>query len=173
MKKVVLLVLCFMSAGASFAASNAGVFKLSLWNNLAIAAPANTQTIHGIDFGIGSHTNEVYGVQLDLVMAQTRYDLRGVSAAWLISLAEDVTGAQWAAFTKNAHLTGAQLGLVNLSGRQVTGAQLGFFNQAEAMNGLQFGFVNYAKQIYGLQMGILNIAENGWFPAMVLVNGRF
>lgn len=173
MKKVVLLVLCLLGASSSFAAGTTGVFKLSLWNRLAIAAPANTQVVHGIDFGIGSHTDEVYGVQLDLVMAQTRYDLRGVSAAWLISLAEDVTGAQWAAFAKNTHLTGAQMGLINISTRQVTGAQIGFYNQAENMNGLQFGFVNYAKQIYGLQIGILNIAENGWFPAMVLVNGRF
>ncbi len=173
MKKVVLLVLCLFGASASFAAGSTGVFKLSLWDKLAIAAPANTQVVHGIDFGIGSSTDEVYGVQLDLVMAQTRYDLRGVSAAWLISLAEDVTGAQWAAFAKNTHLTGAQMGLINISTRQVTGAQIGFYNQAENMNGLQFGFVNYAKQIYGLQIGILNIAENGWFPAMVLVNGRF
>ena len=40
------------------------------------------------------------------------------------------------------------------------------------MNGLQLGFVNYAKTIDGLQIGLLNIAENGWFPAMILVNGR-
>ncbi len=173
MKKVVLLALCLLAANASFAAGNAGVFKLSLWDKLAIAAPANKDVVHGIDFGIGSHTDEVYGVQLDLVMAQTRYELRGLSSAWLISLAEEVTGVQWAALTKNTQMTGAQFGLVNLSSRHVTGAQVGFFNQAEDINGLQFGFVNYAKQIYGLQVGILNIAENGWFPAMVLVNGRF
>lgn len=41
------------------------------------------------------------------------------------------------------------------------------------MNGVQFGLVNYARTIDGLQVGILNIAENGYFPAMVLVNGRF
>ena len=54
-----------------------------------------------------------------------------------------------------------------------TGVQWGFFNKAEFIHGAQLGFVNYARTIEGLQIGLINIAENGWFPAMVFVNGRF
>ncbi len=173
MKKLAVLAACLLCAAPSFAYSNAGVFKLSLWDQLALAAPANTDVIHGIDFGIGSHTDEVIGLQWDLVMAQSRYELRGVSMAWIISLSEQTTGAQFAALTKNTNLTGAQLGLVNLSERSAAGAQIGFFNQAEYMHVLQYGFIKYAKKIRGLKKGHMNIAENGWFPAMVFVNGRF
>ena len=93
--------------------------------------------------------------------------------AWVISMANEVRGAQLAMLTKSEMLKGAQLGLVNMNRQELTGLQFGFFNQAEYVKGLQLGFVNYAKTIDGLQVGILNIAENGWFPAMVIVNGRF
>lgn len=172
MKKLAVLaaVLC---AALPAAASDTGVLKLSLWDKTAIAAPANTHEITGIDFGIGSTTDSVTGVQLDLLFAQTRYELKGVSMAWLVSLANEVCGAQFALLTKSENLTGAQLGLVNINQRGVSGVQFGFFNQADYIHGVQLGFVNYAKTIDGLQVGILNIAENGWFPAMVIVNGRF
>ena len=55
----------------------------------------------------------------------------------------------------------------------MSGLQWGLYNQAESVSGLQVGFINYAKYIDGLQIGVLNIAENGWFPAMILVNGAF
>lgn len=172
MKKLALLaaVLC-----ASFPAlaADTGALKLSLWDQTAIATPANTQEITGLDFGIGSTSAAVTGVQLDLLFAQTQYELNGVSMAWVISMANEVRGAQFAMITKSEIMQGAQLGLVNMSRQDLTGVQFGFFNQAEYVKGLQLGFVNYAKNIDGLQVGIVNIAENGWFPAMVIANGRF
>ncbi len=171
MKKLAILAVALFSAFP--AAAETGVFKLSLWDHLALATPANTQQITGVDFGIGSKTDTVTGAQIDLVFAQTENELKGLSSAWVISLANDVYGAQGAMLTKNENLTGAQLGLVNMSNHTAVGAQVGFFNQAEYIHGAQVGFVNYAKHIDGLQVGLLNIAENGWFPMMVFVNGRF
>lgn len=171
MKKLAVLALLLC---ATFpAAADTGVLKLSLWDKTAIATPANTQDITGIDFGIGSTSAAVTGLQMDLLFAQTEYELSGVSTAWIISMANEVRGVQLAMLTKAENLQGAQLGLANLNRQSVTGVQFGFFNQAEYANGLQLGFVNYAKTIDGLQVGILNIAENGWFPAMIFVNGRF
>lgn len=171
MKKLAVLALLLC---ATFpAAADTGVLKLSLWDKTAIATPANTQDITGIDFGIGSTSAAVTGLQMDLLFAQTEYELSGVSTAWIISMANEVRGVQLAMLTKAENLQGAQLGLANLNRQSMTGVQFGFFNQAEYANGLQLGFVNYAKTIDGLQVGILNIAENGWFPAMIFVNGRF
>ena len=155
------------------ASADTGVVKLSLWDDMAIAAPNNIHDIKGLDLGIGSKTATLSGVQFDFLFAQTEYEMNGLSMAWIINLANQVKGAQLGLLSKSDDLIGAQLGLVNLSIHSATGLQWGFFNQAEYMNGLQLGFVNYAKTIEGLQIGLLNIAENGWFPAMVLVNGRF
>lgn len=171
MKKLAILAAALMAAMP--AAAQSGALKLSLWDQIAIATPANTQEIKGLDFGIGSKSASVTGVQLDLLFAQTEYELRGVSMAWIINLANDVYGAQVGLLTKAENLSGAQLGFVNMANHSATGVQFGLFNQAEYIHGAQIGFVNYAKTIEGLQVGILNIAENGWFPAMVLVNGRF
>ena len=68
MKKLVLTALLLIAALPSMAQT--GVFKLSLWDQVALATPPNTQDIRGIDFGIGSKTATVTGVQLDLLARQ-------------------------------------------------------------------------------------------------------
>ena len=128
MKKLAVLLALAVCAGPAFA-GDTGVLKLSLWGKrLALAVPANTQEITGIDFGIGSDAASVSGVQLDLVYAKSD---------------------------------------------TVKGVQFGLYNQADELHGLQLGFVNNVKNINGLQIGLVNIAKNGWFPVMVIVNGRF
>ena len=171
MKKLFALVALFLATLP--AAAETAVFKLSLWDHLALATPANTQDVTGVDFGIMSNTATVTGVQLDLLIAQTQYELKGLSSAWIVSMVGETYGAQAALLTKTEKLTGAQLGVVNMVENSGTGVQWGFFNKAEFIHGAQLGFVNYARTIEGLQIGLINIAENGWFPAMVFVNGRF
>ncbi len=172
MKKLAVLAV-FLVAAFPACAFQTGALKLSLWDNLAITAPAHSQDISGLDFGIGSNTSAVTGLQWDLVWAQTQYELKGASIAFIVSMANQVKGVQTAAFVKAADVTGAQLGVVNL-GLTINGVQLGFVNQTDYLHGLQFGFVNYAREIEkGLQIGILNIAENGWVPVMIIANGRF
>ena len=171
MKKLLAVVVLFLATLP--AAAETAVFKLSLWDHLALATPANTQDVTGVDFGIMSNTATVTGVQLDLLLAQTHYELKGLSSAWGGSMVGETYGAQAALLTKTEKLTGAQLGVVNMVENSGTGVQWGFFNKAEFIHGAQLGFVNYARTIEGLQIGLINIAENGWFPAMVFVNGRF
>ncbi len=173
MKKIALVAVALFIAFPAVAAQQNGVLKLSLWDQTAIAAPNNTQDVSGLDFGIGSKTATVTGLQLDLIWAETSYNLKGVSHAWLVSMANDVKGLQLAAFVKGNEVTGVQMGLVNLT-NSINGLQFGFFNQTDYLHGVQFGFVNYARDLdQGLQLGLLNIAENGFVPVMVFVNGRF
>ena len=173
MKKIILVLLLGLTAFPALAGSQNAVFKLSLWDQLALAAPNNKEDVTGLDFGIGSKTATVTGLQLDLVWAETKYDLKGVSSAWIVSLANKVQGFQTAAFVKANDVTGVQLGAVSLAS-SVNGLQVGFFNQTDYLHGLQFGFVNYARDVdRGLQIGLLNVAENGYVPVMIIANGRF
>lgn len=171
MKKLLILALALFAACP--AAAEPGIFKLSLWDKTAIASPDRVSVFEPIPKSIPVMSCMLSGVQLDLIFAQTEYELKGVSFAWIINLANDVYGAQFGLLAKAENIAGAQFGFVNMSNREISGLQFGLFNQAEYIHGAQIGFVNYARTIEGLQVGILNIAENGWFPAMVLVNGRF
>lgn len=157
MRKLAVLLAAVICAAPAFA-GDTGVLKLSLWGKrLALAVPANTQEITGIDFGIGSDAASVSGVQLDLVYAKS----------------DKITGVQSAIVTRSNHVTGAQLGYVNFGDGYLKGVQFGLYNQADELHGVQLGFVNNVKNINGLQIGLVNIAKNGWFPVMVIVNGRF
>jgi hypothetical protein len=115
--------------------------------------------MRGIQFGgIYSTNDDAVGASLDL-----------------INMAQDFTGLQWGALNwSRRSFTGVQFGLANL-GAEVYGLQFGFYNQADSFKGLQLGLVNYVKNIdVGLQVGLVNIINNnGWLPAMVLLNGRF
>ena len=205
MKKLVLAaallgLLCALPSAAY--AKNASWLKLSLWGDTAVGISNGTRTVHGLDLGIGSTTNHLCGVQLDLIYSRTDRDFNGLQTSWiyasspefqgvqssLIDVADEFKGVQWGlANIAKQEFTGVQFGLVNydentFTGIQwgladyaasFTGGQIGFVIVAKHVKGLQFGFVNYTETIEGLQIGLVNIAKNGWFPVMVLVNGRF
>jgi hypothetical protein len=204
MKKIVALVAAVLCAAPAFAGDK-GIIKLSLWDDVAIAAPNNINDVRGVSLGIGSTVDSIYGFQWDLIRNHSR-EVRGIQSSWIYNTSDVLWGAQSAlgltinrgelrgiqgsAVTINEReLTGAQFGVVNIARGHVTGAQLGavnyntgstkgleagFVNWNEGhVSGVQLGLVNYARDIYGLQVGLVNIAENGYFPVMVLVNGRF
>lgn len=86
------------------------------------------------------------------------------------------TGVQWGAGNiAEATFLGWQAGFINYAKAEMKGVQSGVVNIAGSVKGLQWGLVNYTKRMEkGLQIGLANIIEsNGWFPFMVLVNGRF
>lgn len=187
MKKLVTAFLLLALALPAFA-YRADNVKLSLWNDIAFSVPDNNlDDISGLDFGIGSTTENLTGAQLDFIYANTNNQFTGAQLAWIVALAGDFTGAQGALFARTEGFTGAQIGFINQvvrtgTGAQlglanladsVTGAQLGFVNVAQYVNGVQLGLFNYAKTIDGLQVGLVNMAENGWLPVMVFLNGRF
>ena len=157
MKKIVMLLALALVAAPAFA-GDSGILKLSLWGKkLAVALPNHTQNVTGVELGIGSDTESLKGVQLDFVYSK----------------ADDLVGVQSALLGKASHVTGVQWSFINLSDGLVSGVQAGLYNQAEELHGLQFGLVNNVKTIHGLQIGLVNLAGNGWFPVMVIVNGRF
>ena len=185
---VLLTVLCAWPSAAS--AGDVGIVKLSLWDDIAVALPNNTQTVRGVDLGIGSKTNSIYGLQWDLIASEAG-ELRGINVgglglakvgegygvneAWIYARSNRFYGIQGGIVDVNdSRFGGAQFGIVNFAHGTLIGAQLGIYNQVEDLHGVQLGIVNNAHHISkGLQLGIVNIAKNGWLPVMVLVNGRF
>ena len=79
MKKVVVLLAAVLCAFPAFAGDK-GILKLSLWDDIAVALPNNTQTVRGIDVGIGSNTDSIYGLQWDLIWGEVG-ELRGINTA--------------------------------------------------------------------------------------------
>ena len=144
--------------------------KLSLWG--PIAWPAQDVAIKGLDLGIGSTTNDMTGLQFNFIYSEAK-NLTGVQLG-LVNQVDNGEGLQWGALNiATGHFSGVELGLVNWTG-SVTGAQLGWVNYTDKLNGFQLGLVNYAGSIgEGLQIGLVNFAQNGWFPVMIIVNGRF
>ncbi len=188
MKKLVVLFAALICAAPVFA-GNTGYVKLSLWDDIAVAAPNNIHNITGLDLGFGSKADTVDGVQYDFIYSDA-HKVRGIKTAWFYNTADIVYGIQGGLVTVNrddmrgvqgglvaiskGSMQGVQWGWINLGLEgKVTGLQAGLVNYANQVTGLQLGFVNYAKNIYGLQLGLVNIAKNGWLPAMVIVNGRF
>ena len=188
MKKLAVLLAAVLVAAPAFAGDN-GILKLSLWDDIAVALPNNTQTVRGVDLGIGSKTDSIYGWQANLIGGEAG-ELRGINeafgyvkvnegyginSAWIYARSNEFYGIQGAIVDINdSHFGGLQGGIVNFANGKLIGAQLGLYNQVEDLHGVQLGIVNNAKHISkGLQVGIVNIAKNGWFPVMVLVNGRF
>ena len=187
MKKLVVLWAAVLCACPAFAGDK-GILKLSLWDDIAVALPNNTQTVRGVDLGIGSNTDSIYGLQLDLIASKAD-EVRGFNEAFIYARSNELYGLQGAIYNVSNNLYGIQGGLVAVNNRELRGfeggwinsahgtligAQLGIYNQVEDLHGAQIGIVNNARHICkGFQVGIVNIAKNGWFPVMVLVNGRF
>jgi len=173
MKKIAVLLAAVLCAAPVFA-GDAGIIKLSLWDRVAVAAPNNIDHITGVNIGIGANTEHVDGVQWNLVWSEADL-VHGINSAYIVAKSNEVVGIQNAIVSINEKsVTGLEDGLVNLANGEVIGAQIGFFNKVGDLHGAQIGIVNYAENISkGLQVGLVNIAKNGWFPVMIIVNGRF
>ena len=184
MKKILLSLFAAAAlAGAAFATESP--IKLSLYDTIAWPEVQQTYVVLGL---VDNNTPEVTGLNLNFISARAdkmvglqgafaysrAYSLRGVHGA-IYSLAQDTRGVEWGFINHNTgYIGGVQLGAVNLA-NEISGVQVGFFNKAESVKGVQFGFVNYAERFEkGIQIGLANmIKQDGQFPFMVLVNGRF
>lgn len=174
---------------AAAAAGDTGYVKLSLWDDIAVAAPNNIHNITGVDLGIGSKADTVDGIQWDFIYNNT-HKVRGIKSAYFYETSDIVYGLEGGLVSVNhqemkgihgglvsineGEMVGLHSGFVTIDKGDITGVQWGFVNYTPGhLTGVQFGFVNYVEDIYGLQIGLLNIARNGWLPAMIFVNGRF
>jgi hypothetical protein len=110
----------------------------------------------------------------------------------LLNYTENYTGVHWGVvnlavddFTgwQGGPLFGLLFSVLNYTGGNMTGLQIGGANYAGHLSGAQIGLVNYAQTADpGVQIGPLNLMpENVWFdqlpnelaPGMILVNWRF
>ena len=183
MKKLLMLAVLVATLGLSAAAESP--IKLSLYDNIAWPhtnnanvvlgiVDANTPTVHGISWVIGSsRVDQMWGWSSAYIYARSN-EMRGLQGA-LYNVTTDGVGLSHGFVDVNkGTFTGLKSGFVNL-GQEMKGVQFGFYNQAETLTGLQFGLVNNSRRVEsGLQIGLVNIIkENGWLPFMVIVNGRF
>jgi len=66
-------------------------------------------------------------------------------------------------FNAAARVSGAQVGVVNISG-DVDGTQIGIVNiSSGVVRGTQVGIVNISRELHGIPIGLVNIVENGIF----------
>jgi hypothetical protein len=160
MKKLLLVFTGCLLASGSFAKEEG--FQLSLTPDAAIQD--RDTVIKGVSLGLW---NENPGSQ------------------WQIGLVNGTTGDSQgfqsfipfiffpAFFNYADSYTGAQLGIVNWTASEFTGAQLGFVNGAGALTGLQWGAVNYSQNtVGGVQLGWINYTETvtEWAFQLGLVN---
>jgi hypothetical protein len=153
MKKLSFAVLSIVFL-AGIALAEAVPAKLSLWNKIAVPP---SDSVIGLELGIGSYTPEVTGVSWNIVYSRT----------------DNITGWECGFFTVTKDITGAQTGFINFNEGNITGLQWGFFNKARSVKGVQIGFVNMTETMYGVQIGLVNFIKTGKLPVMVIANANF
>ena len=155
MKKVLLaLAVAVMFSSLAMAATP---IQLSLWDTSAIP---KSDTVTGIELGIGNNLQSVTGLQWNIIWSKTN----NAPLAWQLGIVNQVTG-NFAGIQdgfvnfNTGNVTGLIMGAVNYSEGSNTGLQWGFINYQNAFTGLSLGFINYAKTVEGIQFGFLNYAD--------------
>ena len=60
-------------------------------------------------------------------------------------------------------MSGIQAGVYNTAGRgDLTGFQVGLFNEACTLRGVQVGLINLAERVEGFQVGLINRADSAY-----------
>jgi len=186
MRRLLACLIALLTTGAAWGGSYP--YNLSLTPDLAIHE--RTDTIEGLSLSVwGENPQSAFALGL---LNGSRGGSSGLSVG-LGNYAESYQGLQWSLVNyTDFDFTGWQggfcLGLlasvINYSGNQMTGLQIGLANYARRLSGVQIGVVNLADRADpGVQVGIVNVIEanRSWFgeapralaPVMVLVNWRF
>jgi hypothetical protein len=165
MKKV-LSVLCTVFA---FAAVCLGTpIKLSLWDKIAVP---NSDSVCGLEIGIGTYTPNFRGVGWNIIYSQT--DDAKAWQAGIVTISKQFVGLQTGFLFMSETFKGVSFGAVNWNEGEVTGVQWGFFNIAKSVSGLQLGFLNMTENMNGIQIGFLNFIKDSKLPVMIIANARF
>ena len=131
-------------------------------------------------FGVGL-VNLVDGNMRGVQLSYYGYQRVGGSAyGWSYALVsrvkEDFQGMQQGAVSMTyKDFKGVQASIIySYTGEELTGAQLGFVNQASAVHGLQLGIINFTERMRGLQIGLWNqINEKENLRVFPFVNWKF
>lgn len=117
------------------------------------------EQVTGLDLGLIGRSQYFYGIQINLL----RNDVRDTLAGFQIG------GYNSAGL---GDLSGLQLGLWNES-KSMYGLQAGLVNLADFCNGFQIGLVNRSEDMYGFQVGLINVIRGSEVPFCPLINIGF
>jgi hypothetical protein len=98
-------------------------------------------------------------------------------SAILVNLANwvetEFAGVSLGLFGQMGSLAGLQAGLFNTVANDLSGFQVGLFNQADSVSGIQIGLINRAVTLRGLQIGLANLVEEGPVTFFPILNAAF
>ncbi len=159
MKKVLMALCVALACTAAFAQETSGSATM-----VSSSAKASSKAAWPIWLAFNSTKDvDVVGLRLTLPYGKcdsvTGFDLglygscryfEGLQLNLLRNEAEDV-------------MAGFQVGVYNTAGRgDLTGLQLGLFNETGTLRGFQIGLFNIASQVQGFQIGLINRAESAY-----------
>lgn len=150
-----------IGAGVNRAWGMTGIQIAGVMNDTA----RNYTAANGIQIaGLGSTADNLSGIQIGGFGNGVTKDATGIQIGGVGNVAGTIHGIQIA-------------GIYNLNYVQnssVTGLQLsGLFSFAENVTGVQIGLFNECSKLNGVQIGILNHAANARFPFLPIINTQF
>ena len=121
---------------------------------LRLSAWGKCQNLTGLDLAIGGEAVNAYGLQLALIRNKV------IDRAGALQIAIGANSA--------SELTGMQVGLYNeaVIGK---GLQVGLINATNDMRGVQIGLINSTDAIYGYQIGLIHVIRSSavtFFPIL-------
>ena len=175
---------CIFALGLAGAAAT-GVFaqETAVFDFAFLEHWYNPDNVVGLRVGIPWGENDsVTGIDIGLYGKST--NMSGIQVNLVASIVKDRADAiQVACYNHAGSLSGAQLGLMNVTGYGALGydtrmmfsacVQVGLLNIANDLRGVQVGLVNQADMLYGFQVGLVNVIKSGVIPFMPIVNIGF
>lgn len=114
----------------------------------------------------------IHGLALSLPYTRNAY-VSGVQLGVINQVRIRMDGVQLGVVDLGGDVGFLQAGLINKA-QGLSGFQIGLVNVADHAQGLQVGLFNYARRLHGVQVGFINVAPQGaLFPVLPLVNGSF
>ena len=114
----------------------------------------------------------IHGLALSLPWTRNAY-VSGVQLGVINQVRIRMDGVQLGVANLGGDAGFLQAGLVNKA-QGLSGFQIGLVNVSDHAQGLQVGLFNYARRLHGVQVGFINVAPQGaMFPVFPLVNGSF
>lgn len=113
------------------------------------------ESVTGVDLGFYGRCRYFEGFQLNLLRNEALDVMAGVQVGIYNSAGR-------------ADLTGLQVGFWN-EARSIRGVQAGIINVSDTVQGVQFGLINRTESMYGFQLGGVNVireSELTFFPIM-------